>query len=194
MLEAQLFEPGTVPEWTTPEWYAEREAAPHLEQEGHRQRLQKSAEFARRTGALTVVDLGAGDGGLLSLLEPRQIRWGYDLQASNVEASKRRNQDVRLLDVVAGFDRVEWADCVVLTEMLEHLIDPHGLLRRIHDETPAQWLVASSPYTETVESHYGFHTWVWDQQGYEAMLERSGWRPIDRDVAWICQVVLCERA
>lgn len=192
-MEAQLFEPGTVPEWTTPEWYAERDSAPHLEQEGHRQRLRLAADFVERTDALSVVDLGAGDGGLLSVLPPRRLRWGYDLQQTNVDAAARRGEKVHLLDVVAEFGQVDWADCVVVTEMLEHLVDPHGLARRIYDDTHANWLVASSPYTETAESHYGFHTWAWDQTGYEAMLEGAGWKVVARDVAWICQVCLCMR-
>jgi hypothetical protein len=41
--EWRLFDEGTVPEYTQPEWYVGREHAPHLEQGGHRERLMVAA-------------------------------------------------------------------------------------------------------------------------------------------------------
>lgn len=193
-MEAQLFAVGTVPEWTTPAWYAGRETAPHLEQAGHRDRLMLTAEFvslAVAMGARDVVDLGAGDGGLLSIVAGVE-RWGYDLQQTNVDAAARRHVNVSLLDVVQDAVAVSWADCVVVTEMLEHLIDPHKFVRAMY-ESPARFLVASSPHTETATSHYEFHTWAWDCAGYQAMIEAAGWRVVRVATAWICQVVLATK-
>jgi hypothetical protein len=90
--------------------------------------------------------------------------------------------------VTEGFDP---ADCVVATEFLEHLVDPHGMSRAVH-RSGAKWMVASSPYTETADSHYDYHLWAWDQAGYAAMLTGAGWRIVRQGTAWICQVVLCE--
>lgn len=195
-MEARLFEEGTIPEWTTPEWYEGREAAPHLEQEGHIERLRESAEQIRKAidgGARSVVDLGAGDGGLLSTIPPEIRRWGYDLQQTNVAAAEVRGEKVDLLDAVANPHLVGWADVVVVTEMLEHLVDPHGFLKVIHDQPETQWLVASSPYTETAESHYGFHTWAWDLSGYSAMILAAGFAIVDVRTAWISQCLLARR-
>lgn len=191
-MEARLFDPAAPPEWVTADWYAGREHAPHLEQDGHRERLMLAAEYvsyARRAGAETVVDLGAGDGGLLSQLP--QPRWGYDLQPTNVEAAARRGVNVILRDVVA--DGWTAADVTVATEFLEHLIDPHGMAARIR-ESGSRWLVASSPYMETAETHYEFHLWAWDIDGYRAMLESAGWQVRAWGTRWICQVMLCEAA
>lgn len=181
-MEARLFEPGTTPECTTRAWYADREAAPHLEQPGHRERLLLAAayvhDFGPRSGEdgglRSLVDLGCGDGGLLSVLRERYPVldcWGYDLCPANVEAARRRGVQAELLDVVNGDPR--WAEVAVATEMLEHLVDPHGFLRRVREH--CCFLVASSPWDENESQHYEFHTWAWDPAGYRAMIDGAGW-------------------
>lgn len=199
MSEWRLFEADTVPECATVDWYAQRDRAPHLEQEGHAQRLVQTAAAVFEaviamapSDTVTVVDLGAGDGGLLSLIQqhPRVDCWGYDLQPSNIKGAIERGVDVTLTDFD---DDIRWADIVVISEVLEHLVDPHGMLRRIHD-SGARYLVATSPYTETADSHYEHHLWAWDLDGYRTMIEAAGWRVISTDTAWISQIVLAERA
>ena len=193
-MEARLFAEGTVPECTTATWYQGRESAPHLEQPGHRERLFLAASFVAEAvhahGAGSVVDLGSGDGGLLSLLPPAEYAgpetWGYDLCPANVAAAAERGVHVELLDVIAGEPR--WADVAVATEMLEHLIDPHSFLRRVREH--CRFLVASSPWDETAEQHYEFHTWAWDPPGYIAMLDEAGWRVIYLEPVGRFQVVL----
>lgn len=175
-MEWRLFPEGTIPEYTTPEWYAGRETAPHLEQPGHRERLLATAEIVMSYHPATVVDLGAGDGGLLSILQAQGITcWGYDLQQTNVDvAVNQRGVDVRLFDVVKNVDELEPSyDVMVCTEMLEHLIDPHGFVRALSGKALGV-LVASSPWHETPDNHYEFHTWAWDVDGYRAMFENAG--------------------
>lgn len=201
-MEWQLFEPGTVPEYTTPQWYAGREHAPHLEQEPHRSRLLATAQFVQLAiehhGVKDVIDLGAGDGGLLSLLtDVSGIAVGFDLQQTNVDYG-RNNRMVNLhkWDVVAEFP-TPWCDpngrdrtLVVMTEMLEHLVDPHGFLRTVAKH--AQHLVASSPYKETGNSHYGFHTWAWDKPGYRELMAQAGYQQKAVRSVDIFQVVSAE--
>ena len=173
MGEWRLFEEGTVPEYTTPEWYLSREHAPHLEQQQHRGRLLLSANLVARAGMFhgrTVVDLGAGDGGLLSLLGPGLTAWGYDLQPTNIDAAKLRGVDVRYGDVLN--DPIQWGVIAVATEMLEHLVDPHGFVRMI--AANAKVLVCSSPWNERPGAAYEYHTWAWDFDGYRAMVEDAG--------------------
>lgn len=173
MTEIRFFEEGTVPEWTTPEWYASRDNAPHLEQPGHRERLLRTAELINVLEPVSVVDLGAGDGGLLSQLNI-EAKWGYDLQQSNVEvAHEVRGVEVSLLDVVRSPERVSWASLAVATEMLEHLIDPHGFVKWVYSH--AAVFVASSPWNEVSGNHYEFHTWAWDMEGFRSMFESAGW-------------------
>jgi methyltransferase family protein len=190
--EWRLFGEGTIPEYTTPDWYSGREHAPHLEQRGHRERLMFTAgQIARAamTGMRSLVDLGAGDGGLLSLLGPAIKAWGYDLQPSNIAAAKERHVDVRYGDVL--LDDIEWADMAVCTEMFEHLLDPHGFARRIREH--AKVLVCSSPRLETADEHYPFHTYAWDLLGYRSMLEQAGWRVRHQHAVGGFQVVVAQR-
>lgn len=194
MIADRLFEEGTVPEWTTAAFYRDREVAPHLEQQGHRERLHLAAKMLKKVvHGRTVSDLGAGDGGLLSILNGATRRWGYDLAPVNNEAALRRGIIVETIDIVDEWPLVECGDIVIVTEILEHLVDPHTLLRRIH-ESGAQYLMASSPYTEFKGSAYELHTWAWDREGYEQMLRDTGWTVLQSDTAWICQCVLAVRA
>lgn len=186
-MEVRFFEPGTVPEWSTTPWYEQRERAPHLEQDGHRGRLELAADFVREAvrdfDAASVSDMGAGDGGLLSLLAQPPFwapvvravaTWGYDLMPANVEAAQsERGVDVRRADVLKD-DGIVYGDVCVLTEVLEHLIDPHGFLA----DCPSRIVVASSPDGETEESHYEFHLWGWDMAGFRAMFEAAGYEVV----------------
>lgn len=176
-----------VPEYATAEWYAERERAPHLEQEPHRARLLLSARMIADTSPSSVVDLGCGDGGLLSLLTCPA--WGYDLQPSNVAGGKERGVDVRYGDFLT--QEIQWGELAVTTEVLEHLPDPHFAVSRISED--CRWLVASSPVNETDESHYAFHLWAWDQAGYAALLSENGWKVRAHELAGQFQVILGER-
>jgi SAM-dependent methyltransferase len=185
----RLFEAGAVPECATAEWYAGREAAPHLEQPGgHRERLllthRHVAALAAEHGLSSVVDLGCGDGGLLSLLEGVDA-WGYDLCPANVEAAGRRGVKVELLDLVA--DEPRWAEVAVATELLEHLIDPHGFLRRIRER--CRFLVCSSPADETPDQHPDYHLWAFDTAGYQELLIGTGWRPLRHQLVGRFQVI-----
>lgn len=191
-MEARLFPEGTVPEWTTPEWYAGRDRAPHVDEELHRPRLLRAASLVRElvaeTGARYVVDLGAGDGGLLSLLGDLDA-WGYDLQPSNVVGARERGVLVIQDDVLT--DEIEWGDVVVATEMLEHLVDPHGFIAGF--PPLVRGVVASSPWTETVDSHYGYHTFCWDMAGYRALFEDLGWHVVDHVQVGMFQVLSAVR-
>jgi trans-aconitate methyltransferase len=145
-------------------------------------------------GGKDIVDLGAGDGGLIRLLQEDSIRvpmWGYDLQPTNKAGAAERGVDVEIMDFTR--DTITWADVVVMAEVLEHLQEPHAMLRRVLETSSARYLIASSPYTETREDHYIYHLWAWDQLGYESMIEAAGWRVISTDTAWISQIVLADR-
>lgn len=187
-MEARLFPEGTVPEYTRPEWYADRERAPHVDEALHRPRLELTAAYVRTADWLTLSDLGAGDGGLLWLLRDAtwMRTWGYDLQQSNVDGAAERGVDVRLADVIDG--DIEYGSISVATEMIEHLLDPHAFVAEVRRHSEV--LIASSPWTETAESHYGYHTWAWDKAGYRAMFERAGWRVELHDTVGMFQVLM----
>jgi 2-polyprenyl-3-methyl-5-hydroxy-6-metoxy-1,4-benzoquinol methylase len=192
--EDRFFPEGTVPDYCTPEWYLDREMAPHVDQDMHRPRLECAARFARSVWqpGMTIVDLGSGDGGLLTLLPdvPGEAKWGYDLQPTNVaHGTTYRGVDVRYGNVLT--DDIDWGDIAIATEMIEHLVDPHGFCRLVAEH--CRYIVASSPWIESHANHYEFHAWAWDVEGYAAMLNANGWRVIAHDTPGNFQVALAER-
>lgn len=200
-MEYKLFE-GATPYVSTFEFHHDRERAPHLEQPVHRPRLERAAEFVREAVPLvnakgfsiaTVSDLGCGDGGLLQLLEGfvGVKAWGYDFAPANQGGWKERDVVASALDVFgADSNRVKFGDISICTEVLEHLADPHGVVKWIR--LNSRFLIASSPWTETDQSHDGCHAWAWDQEGYRQLLEDGGWTILRHETVGMFQVVLAE--
>lgn len=173
---------GDMPDVATFEFHKDRERVPHLEQPIHRPRLERAVEFikmvATSSGRRTVSDLGCGDGGLLSLLKAdpdiQFDAWGYDFQPSNAAGWKARGVRAFAVDVFNDpSPMVDLGDICVMTEVLEHLADPHAVLRWVAGKS--HYLVASSPWDETPESHDGCHAWGWDKAGYHELFRLNGW-------------------
>jgi hypothetical protein len=199
MAEHRLFPEGTVPRVSTYDFHQHRGRARHLEEGTHHNRLMIAAAFVYdayvlNDRSLTVSDLGCGDGGLLSLLTFDGLQaWGYDFTPANVTGARERDVAVNQLDVFGdGRDQVLLGQLTIMTEVLEHLADPHGVLRWV--ATESEWLVASSPWDETDESHDECHAWAWDQDGYRRMLHDNGWEVIQgTTLPFKFQVVLARR-
>lgn len=191
-MEWKLFD-GDESEFTTAAWYEGREVANHLDHDNHAERIQTAAayvKYAVEMGAKSAVDLGCGDGGLLSLIKDMPITsWGYDLMPTNVEYGRNvRGVDVRYTDF--NFDDIEYGDIAIMTETLEHMLDPHKVVR----ELPSKYLIASSPYNESDVNHYEFHLWAWDHQGYDELITQGGYSILKKSMVtgW-SQVVLAVR-
>lgn len=166
MAEYRFFDDGTVPYVSTAEFHADRDRAPHLEQPMHRGRLEKVAQCIRQLHPRSIVDLGCGDGGLLSLL--RDIpSYGYDFQPTNIKGWNDRQVTARALDFVMESDKITWGELTVMTEVLEHLADPHTAVALVSRNS--KYIVASSPHSETPEHHAEEHAWGWDMEGYQAL-------------------------
>lgn len=198
MAEWKLFD-GDVPFVSTAEFHADRERAPHLEQEWHRPRLEKAAEFVQQAvtdlgPGVRISDLGCGDGGLLSLVQNLpgvEEAWGYDFCPANEAGWKERAVEASALDVFgADTGIVGIGDIVVMTEVLEHLARPHWALRWARQE--GKRLVCSSPWNENQSNHCAEHAWAWDMEGYAAMLREAGWSITRHEQAGLFQVVLAE--
>ncbi|WP_165975226.1 class I SAM-dependent methyltransferase [Actinomadura rubrisoli] len=155
---------------STLDFHRDRERAPHLEQPAHHDRLHRAAEHVRGLRPTSVVDLGCGDGGLLSLI--RDIpSWGYDWQPSNAAGWAARDVTAETRDVFESRDAPRWGECAVATEVLEHLADPHGTVAWI--AAHARYIVASSPAFETGDSASECHAWAWDVDGYADLISPS---------------------
>jgi methyltransferase family protein len=198
MTEWKLFD-GKVPYVSTAEFHADRARAPHLEQPVHRPRLELAASLvsvaerlysARHGGAVaTLSDLGCGDGGLLSLAQDRVKAWGYDFSPANSAGWPERGVKAEALDVFgADRDRVRFGDITTVTEVLEHIADPHGAVRWIGEHS--KFIVASSPWNETPEWHDECHAWAFDMAGYRALIEQGGFRVLRHERVMQFQVVL----
>lgn len=176
----RCFDPTDPPEWLDSRWWIDTPNCNHLDNRVHKARLEvaaaKAVQAAFIMGTHTIVDLGAGDGGLLSILpEPyRSQSYGYEIIADSVRYARDvRNVDVEQRDVLR--EPIDHHGVCVATEMLEHLGDPHEFLRRLMD-AGVDHLIASSPHSETVEGHHEWnHAWAWDCDGYRAMFEETGW-------------------
>lgn len=181
MSEWRLFTRGTVPSVSTVEFHRDRPRAPHLEQPAHRPRILAAATFVADAvailGETTVSDLGCGDGGLLSLVQslPGVRAWGYDFQPSNAVGWVQRHVDAHLADVFgADRDSVELGSVVVLTEVLEHIADPHGVMQWLGEDGRVTCIVASSPWGERPMVHDECHCWAWDAAGYADLMRHGG--------------------
>jgi SAM-dependent methyltransferase len=192
MAEWKLFD-GDEPYVATAEFHAGRDRAPHVDQPSHRPRLELSARFVAQAvayGNTTVSDLGCGDGGLLSLIQRPYIKaWGYDFCPANTAGWAERGVDAEFLDVFgADRDKVRFGDITCVTEVLEHLADPHGAVRWIGENSRA--IVASSPWNERPDAHDECHAWAFDPDGYRNLIEQGGFRVVRHEMTGPFQVIL----
>lgn len=194
-MEWRLFEEGATPYVSTAEFHRDRARAPHLEQAHHRARLELALDCVRAAenwyAKPTLADLGAGDGGFLSIVQPYVGRaWGYDFCPANVEGAAERGVDVRLQDFTV--QPPELGTVTTVLEVLEHVVKPHAIVRAIHN-AGVRVLIASSPVDETNVAHDDVRTWAWDMDGYRALIEGGGWNVVRHETAGRHQVILARR-
>lgn len=176
MTEWRLFEAGTVPDFTTRDFFARHPWVPPEIQGGHAERTAMVADLIEKTVAdapsgSALVDLGCGDGVLLSEIDHLPVScWGYDAGTENVEKARAKGHTVEQVDLLT--DELHYGDINVASEVVEHLVDPHGFLAKL----PGEYLVISSPSAETDEWHYIHHAWAWDLDGYKTLVTGAGWR------------------
>lgn len=198
-MEWKLFQGDQPPEQSTFEFHEHRERAPHIDQEWHRGRLDTALEYVRR--AVTehdcddIVDLGCGDGGLLALIKDNipevnpTKTWGYEFTPANVAGAVERGVTVIPMDFARNLNSVYWADVLVMTETLEHVHDPHDILRYAHSQG-VKVLVASSPWNENDLDHDGCHVWAWDMEGYAALVTQAGFTVRSHVKTGLFQVIM----
>lgn len=202
-MEYKLFE-GDVPHVSTYDFHEHRERAPHMEQAIHRSRLDMAYDFANDVWsrvcndnvecAINVVDLGCGDGGQIQRMnyDARFVALGYDFQPSNIAGWLERGQSLNAmaLNFVDKWYAVAGADLYMITECLEHLANPHQMVRQIHARNA--YIIASSPFTETFQSHDECHAWAWDPDGYAQLITQAGFRILNHERTGMFQVILGE--
>ena len=182
MTEWKLWEGDAPPFFTTPEFFAAHPWIEPVHQIGHAERTEMVAEVIDDLCEFRLVDsfldLGCGDGSLLYMI--RDMRPHAKLRGITASLDDATHAYAKGLDGVEIGDflnrPLHWEQVTVMTEVLEHLVDPHGLLKRIGSE----YLVASSPSAETGDWHYEHHAWAWDLDGYSTLVEDAGWHVISQ--------------
>ena len=117
-------------------------------------RLKRAQAFARVVSkGDRVLDLGVGDGALLKYLiaEKQIVGYGLDISPKAVEFCRQQGLEVDLADVnkpIADY-LTRHFDYVILSEIIEHLPDPEGLLNSLRPFIE-KGLIVSIPNT-------GFH-------------------------------------
>lgn len=192
-MEAKLFEGES--HVSTFAFHEHRERAPHWEQPWQRPRMDRAVAYVNHAATTmnvrSVVDLGCGDGGIVAAIRDLGLDViGYDFQPSNADGWKERGVDEICFakNFVEAWWQIPGPDLYVITEVLEHLLDPHEMVRRMHARRAM--VVASSPCTETFESHDECHAWAWDIGGYWKMFTDAGFHIIEQTQVGMFQVLL----
>lgn len=183
--------PAGKSEVSTFEYHRDRARAPHLEQSAHKYRMYWAKRLVMESKAKTVIDLGCGDGGLMSLLCAEGVEIsGYDFAPANVSGWEERGVQGFAIDFVQCWEDIPRADLYMMTEVLEHLEEPEQAVRRV--AVRGSMVVASSPWNETPNSIDACHNWAWDMIGYANLFNRAGMEIVRHVQAEWSQVVLAK--
>lgn len=201
-MEYKLF--GETPQFHDAEFYKDRPVSDHINEPNHQPRMLRALRevqyLVKDFPIHSLADFGAGNGGFLHEVRKRHPHlrvWGYDMQPSNIAWAKEKyGVNVYSSDITNPTAAADAADIVVLTETLEHLVDPHQVLRNLIAEIgiDIRYIVASSPANETPEHHYEFHLWAWTETSFPDMFTAAGWTVEKHFVDQGTQFVVASRA
>jgi hypothetical protein len=150
----------------------------------HVERVEASIGIIQqyRTQIRTAADLSCGDGAILRGLDLEEAVLG-DLNGFTVDSAEwPRARVVRtappgpLPDTLDGLE--DAVDLFVLSETLEHMDDPDGLLRQLTGVS--RYLFLSTPISEIATSGNLEHYWSWGTDDLYYMLQDAGWLPLEK--------------
>lgn len=178
----QLFADGEIPFFTTPEFFAAHPWIEPVHQVGHAQRMLMTSTAITDLAATGVignmVDLGCGDGSLMELIISALGTdipvYGYDGCLASIDKAHEKGLEVNFADIRKLAPLLTEVDLIVASEVVEHLVDPHGFIASIK----SPYLILTSPSAEDADWHYEHHAWAWDTTGYANMVESCGWEVI----------------
>lgn len=203
-MEWKLFDPQNPPPVANPDFLRNQPWMRLEGQPGFRERSTMVREMVAEVlrwcepYIYQVTDLGCGDGAMLRVLAddlkkaaipPSRIT-GYDIGASDIAyANKAGPYEFRLANIARDFRILQLGELNIMTEVLEHMTDPHGFLKTLRDllrerilggdQAEQIFMVGTSPASETDEWHNAIHLWAWDWDGYAQMFRRAGWEIVD---------------
>lgn len=150
--------------------------------------------MVRRAAPRTVLDAGCGNGVLAASLAACGFTvTGMDGDAGGVEIATQQFPGIHFEVGNFADAPVETFDCVVSTEVIEHLYAPHELVRYCREALkPGGTLVISTPYHGYLKnlvfgvlgawdrhftvSWHGGHIKFWSRATLTAALERQGFK------------------
>jgi 2-polyprenyl-3-methyl-5-hydroxy-6-metoxy-1,4-benzoquinol methylase len=130
----------------------------------------------------SICDPACGDGAVLAeayRLRPFGRAVMADFSKPNIDrlrpAFPHHKRVGTILDTLGAFSGTTIYDCIVLTEILEHLADPDEVLRVARSR--GRTLVISTPIDETADYDNPEHLWGWGVEDIREMLATAGWTP-----------------
>jgi 2-polyprenyl-3-methyl-5-hydroxy-6-metoxy-1,4-benzoquinol methylase len=163
-----------------------REAADHINQNYHRDRLlfSKKMILDLKDNIKNVCDLGCGNGGLLKKLGFEDYI-GFDITPANIQYGRTHynlsniflfnfineiNIYENKYDHLKFNEKIPKKDLYIMTETLEHLEDPHAMLEKV--SKLCKYAHFSVPANESIQNSYELHIWVWDNNGFSNMVQQ----------------------
>ena len=101
----------------------------------------------------TVADIGCGDGSLLRFLAKSKhtAGWGVDISDTGVVAAQAEGTDCVVGDITTeDFKLPSHFDCVIVSEVLEHVPDPERVIARLREQG-VRHLIVTLPNTGYLE-------------------------------------------
>jgi 2-polyprenyl-3-methyl-5-hydroxy-6-metoxy-1,4-benzoquinol methylase len=123
-------------------------------------------DLLKRLGVETIIDYGAGIGTFLMTAHNYGIRGIYaDLRSTTMQYAQHRFKSYKVKIPVLELDPKEFKlpnnlDCIVCTEVLEHIFEPEELIRTFYDALRPQGILVVSEsfdYVENFCSHLPQH-------------------------------------
>jgi hypothetical protein len=164
----------------------------------HIERVRASADLIERYGGQiqTAADLSCGDAMILryvsAAVKLTDVYLG-DLngvpdRVADLTAWRRDRRALGVHTVPGALPDSLWSlpeaalpvDLLILSETLEHVPDPDGLLRQARNF--ATYLFVSTPVDEPVGSNNLEHYWGWGTGDIQEMLQAAGWFPMERQL------------
>lgn len=142
----------------------------------HRRRIV--AELIASVPHDTIMDLGCGDGALLSELVqkfPNSKLYGSDVSAEAVELAKKAvpGAEFEVLELGTEFKFEGQYDVIVMSEVMEHIEDDEAVLRTIAPHCRHVVISVPGGPKDKVDTQYGHFRNYYDRQLPEK-LERNG--------------------
>lgn len=183
-------------------FYKDREPADHVNQPGyHRERLLTALELVSKelsclSNPVSLADFGCGTGGLLNELHQRHpeiTMFGYDMSPQAIRFGRKKyNLDLWLgdftrrtdisypneEDIIKKSDEIEYPDILILTETLEHLVDPYSFIYGLY-HTPVRSIIASVPDYEGPGNIGEHHLWAWTDTSFCTLFTEGGYSVLE---------------